>query len=89
MTAHSGTLRDTRSDEGEATGGREAAAKYRVEKEETFSCLISRIRTLLATVWRAFFNSHRSHIMSVLFPETRPGPEKWQGQLRDATRIDV
>lgn len=73
--SHDGSLGDT----GSNVGRREASAQYGAEKEETFSCLIRRIRTLLATMWRAFFNIHKSHIMSVLFPESRLGPEKWQG----------
>lgn len=46
MTAHSGTRRDTSSNVGEAPGGREASAQNRMEKEETPSCLIGRIRSL-------------------------------------------
>lgn len=77
MTVYLGIFRDIRSDEGEVIGGREVVVKYRVEKEEIFFCLISRIRIFLVIVWRVFFNSYRSHIMFVFFLEIRLGLEKW------------
>lgn len=68
VAAHSGTLGSSR----------EASAQCRTRKEEILYCLNRKNKTLLATAWKTFFNSHRSHGMSMLFLDSRQQPGRWQ-----------